>query len=99
MFSYYYTTFWSVCQHTIELLLFLSYCAELLAEVYLELLGGAEPSMELRQEENVQKSVQEVEFKKVYREPRSFPLTEEENSLHTEFLTNKIKNAVWLNEG
>ena len=72
--------------------------AELLAKVYLELLGGAEPSMELRHKETVQNAVQEFEVKKTYREPRKFPLTEEENALHTEFLTSKIKNAVWLNE-
>lgn len=73
--------------------------AELLAEVYLELLGGAEPSMELKQEQSVIITTQEVELERVYRTPRSFPLTDEENSIHLDFLTNNLKDAVWLKEG
>ena len=34
---------------------------------------------------------------KNYREPRLFPLSEEEIKQHNEFLAQKIKNALWTN--
>ena len=68
--------------------------AELLAEVYLELLGGAEPSMNLNIE--VQK-IQEVNTvqNRIY-EVRHFDITQEEEQAHQNFLENKIKEAIWL---
>lgn len=72
--------------------------AQLLAEVYLELLGGAEPTMDLAG--GIQKSqnsgVATAEIKRVYREPRLFAVTEEEIEAHRTFLEKNIKNAIWL---
>ena len=70
--------------------------AELLAEVYLELLGGAEPTMELSEGVKVSSSTKDLEVERVYREPRSFSLTDEEIVSHEEFLKNKISDALWL---
>ncbi|MBQ8870731.1 MAG: DNA polymerase III subunit epsilon [Alphaproteobacteria bacterium] len=70
--------------------------AELLAEVYLELLGGAEPSMELSHNIKEKVSGAEVVLERTYRAPRSFVLTDEEENLHQEFLSNKISDALWL---
>lgn len=70
--------------------------AELLAEVYLELLGGAEPSMELS--DNMQKKVEkeDVKIERNYISSRNFLISDEENKLHEEFLSQKIKDALWL---
>lgn len=70
--------------------------AELLAEVYLELLGGAEPSMELS--DNMQKKVEkeDVKIERNYISSRNFLISDEENKLHEEFLSQKLKGAVWL---
>ena len=70
--------------------------AELLAEVYLELLGGAEPSMELSN--NMQKKVEkeDVKIERNYISSRNFLISDEENKLHEEFLSQKIKDALWL---
>jgi len=71
--------------------------AELLAEVYLELLGGAEPSMSLSpQQETVKESASVTDAPKTYREARNFALTAEEQQAHEEFLQQKITDAVWL---
>lgn len=70
--------------------------SELLAEVYLELLGGAEPSMMLSDNSKDEKSVTDIIINRIYREPRHFELTKQEEEAHTEFITNKIKDAVWL---
>ena len=55
--------------------------------------------MELKQEQSLTITTQEVELERVYRTPRSFPLTDEENSIHLDFLTKNLKDAVWLKEG
>lgn len=70
--------------------------AELLAEVYLELLGGAEPSMELS--DNMQKKVEkeDVKIERNYISSRNFLISDEEKKLHEEFLSQKIKDALWL---
>ncbi len=75
--------------------------AELLADVYLELLGGAEPSMLLKTEE--EKSVQSTggfvfAAEKKMRPLRVFAITPEEEAEHQEFLKSKLKNALWLAE-
>lgn len=69
--------------------------AQLLAEVYLELIGGQEPSMMM--EMNASKNKEAVDFnqEKKFREPRVFPISEEEEKAHEEFLAAKIKAAVW----
>lgn len=72
--------------------------AELLAEVYLELLGGAEPTMDLGAVENVKKnsSGEFVELKREFRESRKFVLNDEELANHRSFLEANIKNSIWL---
>ena len=73
--------------------------AELLAEVYLELLGGAEPSMLQAEGENREKTgAGEIVFaaERKMRPQRFFPVSAEEEAEHLEFLQNKLKNAWWL---
>ncbi len=71
--------------------------AELLAEVYLELLGGAEPTMNLSSEEKVVTITdnQNISEKK-YLKSRDFKLSDEDEKKHEEFLNQKIKEALWL---
>lgn len=77
--------------------------AELLAEVYLELMGGVEPSM-LGNDENQPKNSVSVgssavaDAPKTYREPRVFAISEAEEEAHLQFLQTKVKNAIWLRE-
>lgn len=72
--------------------------AELLAEVYLELLGGAEPTMSLTAEDKVVARAELKTESKIYREPRSFPINEEELQAHGTFLKEKLTDALWLKE-
>jgi len=72
--------------------------AQLLAEVYLELLGGREPSLLLDNNKKKKADSSHAESAvKNYREPRLFPLSEEELAEHNDFLENKIKAALWIN--
>ncbi len=79
--------------------------AQLLAQVYLELLGGREPSLLLDKNKNAQVSLasptdsdkRQLSEKK-FREPRVFALSEEDEAKHREFLEKKIKNPIWLAE-
>ncbi len=74
--------------------------SELLAEVYLELLGGRQPGLVLNAgagESTVVQTVQQVQTSPVerpFREPRLFPASDEEIEQHTEFVK-KIKNNIW----
>lgn len=69
--------------------------AELLADVYLELLGGAQGMMKLESTESEQTAVAfDTKRKRPLRERRNFPVSEEELAAHAEFLK-KIKNAMW----
>lgn len=72
--------------------------AELLAEVYLELLGGAEPSMNFNEENIKQQTSVLIDFKpkNMKYEHRSFIVSKEEESNHLEFLKNDLTDAVWL---
>ena len=73
--------------------------AQLLAEVYLELLGGAEPTMDLsavKKQTQAQNNVNEV--KRIFRESRHFVLSEEEIEQHREFLSKNIKSPLWLSD-
>lgn len=73
--------------------------AQLLAEVYLELLGGAEPTMDLSSiSKNVKKESIGITEKKVYREPRVFSINDEELLAHRAFLEKNIKGALWLSD-
>ena len=65
--------------------------AQLLSEVYLELIGGRQPDFELTSEENAEKLTTNDVTK---RKPRVFNLSEPEKSAHIEFLK-KIKDPIW----
>lgn len=71
--------------------------AQLLADVYLELLGGREPSLLLDAKKNkkITSSTTIETTPKNYRQPRLFPLSDEEENSHREFLEKKIKSALW----
>ncbi len=66
--------------------------SELLAEVYLELIGGRQPGLTLKPEtEKVQTAVNRTE-----RPPRSFAPTDEEAAAHAQFVADQITDAIWL---
>ncbi|WP_417456356.1 DNA polymerase III subunit epsilon [Kordiimonas sp.] len=64
--------------------------AEILAEVYIELLGGRQAGLDLAVDDDGGVSRRE---KKV-REKRSFPVSEEERAIHAAFVA-KLENPVW----
>ena len=70
--------------------------AQLLAEVYLELLGGKEPSLLLdsKKQKTIENSIVE-NISKNLRPSRNFNISEEELAVHNEFLAQKIKDAIW----
>ena len=65
--------------------------AALLADVYIELIGGKEPTLGLSAEKS--KTVAE-DIARVYQNPRSFPVSEEELELHRAFVET-LKNPIW----
>ncbi len=70
--------------------------AQLLAEVYLELLGGKEPSLLLdAQKQKKEETAVMAQEQKVLRPARVFALSEEEIQNHNAFLESKIKGAIW----
>ena len=74
--------------------------ADLLAKVYLELLGGQEPSM-LKEEKKVSHAtvfMDSSQQKREFRPARNFDLSAEEIQAHNDFLAANIKDAVWLKE-
>jgi DNA polymerase-3 subunit epsilon len=66
--------------------------AQLLAQVYLELVGGREPGLALAVSETV--TVTATPIARVAREPRPHAPTAEELVAHTAFIAT-IKNALW----
>ena len=77
--------------------------AQLLAQVYLELLGGREPSLLLDKKNNsvAKNNVTEVSsqinnIQRKYREPRIFALADDVENNHREFMSSKLKNPIWL---
>jgi DNA polymerase-3 subunit epsilon len=73
--------------------------SELLADVYLELTGGRQPDMvgklqSLDAANNNNGNKLSMPSGKEKREPRAFPASEEELSLHKEFIS-KIENSLW----
>ena len=74
--------------------------AQLLAEVYLELLGGAEPTMDLAasSSKDSSKKIENIEIKRVYREARIFAMPDDWEEKHREFLLKNIKNPIWLSD-
>jgi len=75
--------------------------AELLAEVYLELIGGREPGLTLlgnkASANPAQTAVQDKQVERIFREPRPHAASEDELAAHTTFV-GKLKNAIWLSE-
>ncbi len=65
--------------------------AALLADVYIELIGGKEPTLGLSAKKT--NTVAE-DTKRVYQKPRSFPVTEEELELHRAFVKT-LTNPIW----
>lgn len=65
--------------------------AALLADVYIELIGGKEPTLGLSARKA--KTV-EGNTTRVYQEPRSFPVSEEELKLHRAFV-NTLIDPIW----
>lgn len=74
--------------------------SELLAEVYLELLGGRQHGLGLAAEGTAKgragETVQKTAVPKTFREPRVFPVSEEEQAAH-ETLLGQLKNPLWKN--
>lgn len=68
--------------------------AGLLVDVYVELTGGLQPTLEIMGDAG-QELVTHTLRATVARPARSFPANEEELARHTAFIE-KIKNAVWL---
>lgn len=77
--------------------------ADLLAKVYLELLGGDEPSMlgNTAAQENHKNNIMvfsDIQGEREYHEPRVFALSPEEEQAHREFLETKVKHPIWLSD-
>lgn len=73
--------------------------AELLAEVYLQLIGGQEPSMMFDEKKPAPSSVFVAEkTDRKFREARQFSLSGEDIQRHKDFLESKLKGALWYIE-
>jgi DNA polymerase-3 subunit epsilon len=72
--------------------------AELLADVYLELMGGRQAMLMLAEETEAQAGEAMAPLEARVIAHRVFPPSAEELAAHTAFLA-KIKNALWLKEG
>ncbi len=76
--------------------------ADLLAKVYLEMLGGYEPSMMLNSYQKDSAPVCNENSKimndRFFHEARVYVLSEEDEKKHREFLETKIKNPIWLSD-
>jgi len=71
--------------------------AELLAEVYLELLGGVEPSMNLNPTQNLTQTNNHILFSQSQSyTKRVFCISDDDLVFHKTFLKEKIKDALWL---
>ncbi|HCK32659.1 MAG TPA: DNA polymerase III subunit epsilon [Rhodospirillaceae bacterium] len=74
--------------------------SELLAEVYLELVGGRQHGLVLSEEETARlKGDASVHLKKTrpFREPRQFDIPEEELAAHKALL-DQLKDPIWINK-
>lgn len=67
--------------------------SQLLAEVYLELMGGRQQGLGI-QEMRTNTVSQTISTERTFREPRSFPVSEEEKGKFEIFL-DKIKDPLW----
>ncbi len=72
--------------------------SELLASVYLELIGGREPGLvlntKIKEKQSDNKSVINHHKERIFHPPRLFPVSDEEIKQHSEFIK-KIKNNLW----
>ena len=68
--------------------------SELLAEVYLELLGGRQRGLGIEAERKKVETQASVNLERTYRAPRDFKISEEELSAHNDMLGD-IKDAIW----
>lgn len=66
--------------------------AELLSEIYLELVGGRQPDFELSDNE---RTLDTKKKKVMTRAPRSFKITEKDKMAHKKFLS-KLKSPIWF---
>ncbi len=73
--------------------------AQLLSEVYLELLGGRQHGLGLigAQEEKETQSAGSIRLNRPFREPRAFPLPQEEAAAHEAMLEKLGAKALWKN--
>lgn len=72
--------------------------AQLLAEVYLQLLGGDEPSMKFLNT-NAKNTINlNINNEKINIMTRHFPISEQEDIEHRQFLEKNIKNSIWLQD-
>lgn len=71
--------------------------SQLLAEVYLELMGGRQQGLGIVTEVQTGVSITQTQIDRPYREPRVFPLSEEEKSAH-EALLDALKNPLWRSQ-
>jgi len=67
--------------------------SEILAEVYVELMGGKQNIIELERKEKI-KTETITEIVKADFEKRTFPVTEEEKELHSKML-GELKDSLW----
>lgn len=70
--------------------------SELLAEVYLELIGGRQPGLVLEKKDSLlpNSTLSNKQIERVFREPRDFSISDSELEQHIEFV-GKIKNNIW----
>ena len=68
--------------------------SELLAEVYLELLGGRQRGLDMGGDKKTSAQDKIVKVERVYREARKFTVSDDELSAH-EAMLNDIKNPIW----
>ena len=67
--------------------------ARLLADVYLELIGGRQPGLVLKSEQ--QQKAESAAVDRAFREPRPHSASEEEIATHKKFVE-KLENALWV---
>lgn len=72
--------------------------AQLLSEVYLQLLGGDEPSIKFINSNQTGHNINYVNQKQIEIKTRTFNISEQEEQEHRAFLEQMIKNPLWLQD-
>ena len=72
--------------------------AELLAEVYLQLIGGDEPSINFVKAQNNTNNNEVICGSEKILAPRDFSISNEEENAHIEFMQKHLKSPLWINE-